>query len=101
MTLTEIKERYPDRVPVYVQKKENSNVPDVPKHKYLVPKCMTMGNFIYIIRKNIKLTSDKALFVFVDNKLVCNTESMEEVYKKYQNEDGFLYTVYSSESTFG
>ena len=101
MSIADLKVKYPDRVPIYVQKKENSDVPDVPKHKYLVPKSMTMGNFIYVIRKNIKLKSDKAMFVFVDNKLVCNTETMESIYNQHHNEDGFLYTIYSSESTFG
>lgn len=96
-----ILEKYPDRVPVYVNKKEGSNVEDITKHKYLVPKDMTMGSFIYVLRKNINLNSSQALFVFVDNLIVSNTEMMGEIYNKYTNEDKFLHVVYSSESTFG
>ena len=94
--------KYPDRVPVYVNKKENSRVNDIEKHKYLVPKDMTMGNFIYVLRKNIKLKSDQALFIFVNNIVVCNSELMSEIYNKhYDKNDKFLHVTYSGENTFG
>jgi GABA(A) receptor-associated protein len=101
MSIDGLKLKYPDRIPVYVKKKENSDIDDVPKPKYLVPKEMTMGNMTYIIRKNIKLTPDKAMFVFVDNKLVPVSQSMGELYNQHKNDDGFLYIIYSAESTFG
>ena len=46
--MDEILKKYPDRVPVYVTKKTGADVEDIAKHKYLVPKDMTMGNFIYV-----------------------------------------------------
>lgn len=99
--MDKILEKYPDRVPVYVNKKEGSNVCDIEKHKYLVPKDMTVGQFIYVLRKNIKLKSNEALFVFINNIIVCNTDLMGEVYNKNKNDDKFLYVIYSSENTFG
>ena len=100
--MEEILKKYPDRVPVYVNKKEGSVVEEIKKHKYLVPKEMTMGNFIYVLRKNIKLNSSQALFVFVDNLIVSNSQMLGEIYTAHKNkEDLFLYVVYSSESTFG
>ena len=94
--------KYPDRVPVYVSKKENSLVNDVEKHKYLVPKDMTMGNFMYVLRKNIKLKSDQALFVFVNNLIACNSDLIGEIYNNYYDKDDkFLHVIYSSENTFG
>jgi len=94
--------KYPDRVPVYVSKKENSLVNDVEKHKYLVPKDMTMGNFMYVLRKNIKLKSDQALFVFVNNLIACNSDLIGEIYNNYYDKDDkFLHVVYSGENTFG
>ena len=101
MCIKEIKLKYPDRVPVYVNKKENNDVPDIPKHKYLVPKDMTLGNFVYILRKNMKLTSDKAIFVFINNKVPPTADMMGTLYNENSHEDGFMYIVYSGESTFG
>jgi len=96
-----ILEKYPDRVPLYVDKKEGSKVNDIPKHKFLVPKDMTIGNFVYILRKHIKLEPSQALFVFIDNKLVSNSEMIGTVYEQKKNNDKFLYVIYSIENTFG
>jgi GABA(A) receptor-associated protein len=96
-----ILEKYTDRVPVYVNKKENSQVDDIERHKYLVPKDMTMANFIYVLRKNIKLDSKQALFVFVNNLIVNNSELMGTIYDQHKSEDHFLYVIYASENTFG
>lgn len=38
-------------------------------HRYLVPADLTVGQFVYVIRKRIKLSAEKAIFIFVDNVL--------------------------------
>ena len=35
--------------------------------RYLVPADLTVGQFIYVIRKRIKLPPERAIFIFVDN----------------------------------
>ncbi|ESQ44014.1 hypothetical protein EUTSA_v10006314mg [Eutrema salsugineum] len=87
-----IREKYPDRVPVIVEKAEKSDIPNIDKKKFLVPADLTIGQFVYVIRKRIQLSAEKAIFIFVDNVLP-PTEKKEE--------DGFLYVTYSGESTFG
>lgn len=37
--------------------------------RYLVPADLTVGQFVYVIRKRIKLSAEKAIFIFVDNVL--------------------------------
>jgi hypothetical protein len=37
--------------------------------RYLVPTDLTVGLFVYVIRKRIKLISEKAIFIFVKNVL--------------------------------
>jgi len=37
--------------------------------RYLVPSDLTIGQFIYVIRKRIKLSPQQAIFVFVNNVL--------------------------------
>jgi GABA(A) receptor-associated protein len=37
--------------------------------RYLVPADLTVGQFIYVVRKRIKLSPEKAIFVFVKNTL--------------------------------
>ena len=93
--------KYPDRVPIIVEAKHNTKLPDLDKHKYLVPKEMTIGQFMYVIRRRLKLKKDQAIFVFVDNKLPVTSELISTVYDNHKNEDGFMYMIYAGESTFG
>ena len=62
---------------------------------------MTMNSFIYVIRNIIKLKSEQALFIIINNELCSSNQNMEDIYNKYKNEDGFLYVEYSGENTFG
>jgi GABA(A) receptor-associated protein len=95
-----IMDKYPDRIPVII-KKANSKDPDIDRTKYLVPKDITFGSFVYIIRQRLKMKPDQALFIFVNNSLVNQTEIMSFVYKKYKSSEGSLNLVYTLESTFG
>jgi len=96
-----IRVKYPDRIPVIAEKSSTSSIPDIDKKKYLVPADLTMGQFVYVIRKRIKLAPDAAIFVFVNNTLPPAQELMAKIYKDQADADGFLYVTYSGESTFG
>ncbi|KAL2483950.1 Autophagy-related protein [Forsythia ovata] len=98
---TRIREKYPDRIPVIVEKAERSDVPNIDKKKYLVPADLTVGQFVYVVRKRIKLSAEKAIFVFVENMLPPTGSLMSTIYEEYKDEDGFLYVTYSGENTFG
>ena len=55
-----IRDKYPDRIPVNVEKAERSDIPNIDKKKYLV------GQFVYVIQKWIisvgnNATSDSVL----------------------------------------
>lgn len=96
-----ILERYPDRIPIIVERHANSSIADIDKKKYLVPNDLTMGQFMYVIRKRIKCPAEQAIFLFVDGILPTTSDIMSTVYNKYKNDDGFLYITYSGENTFG
>ena len=92
--------KYDDRIPVLI-KPGNKITPDVDKYKYLVPNSLTVGEFVSIIRKRIKLGSEKAMFVFTGGVLPPTGSNMYTIYQEHKDEDGFLYLVYSLENTFG
>ncbi|KAJ8633716.1 hypothetical protein MRB53_027052 [Persea americana] len=96
-----IREKYPDRIPVIVEKAERSDIPNIDKKKYLVPSDLTVGQFVYVIRKRIQLSAEKAIFIFVDNVLPPTGALMSTIYDEKKDEDGFLYVTYSGENTFG
>ncbi len=94
--------KFPDRIPIIVQKASKAtDVPSIDKNKFLAPKGMTVGQFLYVVRRRLNLPPEKALFVFVKDMLPTTAELMSNLYYNYRDPDGFLYMHYSSESTFG
>lgn len=99
---TRILKKYPDRIPIIVQRiKNNTDIPDIDKKKYLVPNDLTIGQFIYIIRKRIKLEPEQAIFTYINNIIPPTSSLVSHLYNEQKDEDGFLYIEFSGESTFG
>ncbi|CAN0888655.1 Autophagy-related protein 8i [Linum grandiflorum] len=93
--------KYPDRVPVIAERYCKTDLPQMEKKKYLVPRDMSVGQFIHILSNRLHMTPGKALFVFVNNTLPQTSTTMDSIYESFKDEDGFLYMCYSSEKTFG
>lgn len=73
----------------------------VENDRYLVPVDLTVGQFVYVIRKRIKLRPEKAIFIFVSSVLPPSAALMSSIYEEHRDDDGFLYIQYSGEHTFG
>lgn len=95
--------KYPDRIPVICERhpRASPDCPYIDKHKYLIPMDLTLGQFIYVIRKRMHIPAEKALFLFIEGNIPSNSSLLSQVYREYQDEDGFLYIHYNTENTFG
>lgn len=93
--------KYPDRIPVIIERDKNSKAPPLVKSKYLVPKDITIAQLIYAIRRQIKLDAQQALYFFIKDTLPPTSELIQSMYNQYKEEDGFLYIMYTLENTFG
>ena len=110
-----IRAKHPDRIPVIVHKREgDASLPDIDKRKFLVPSDLTIGQFMYVIRKRIKLAPEQAIFLFVaaatdepgrahaaKGTLPPSAATLQAVYDQHCEDDGFLYMTYSGENVFG
>merc|ERR1739848_79300 len=74
-----IRRKYPDRVPVIVEKSPKARIGDLDKKKYLVPSDLTVGQFYFLISNVIPPTS----------------ATMGSLYQEHHEEDFFLYIAYS------
>ena len=100
---TRILGKFPDRIPIIVEKDPRcKDIPDIDRKKYLVPSDLTMANFMYVIRRRIKLIPEKSLYLFVDEtNMVASSQLISSVYADFASPDKFLYILYAGESTFG
>lgn len=97
----QILSRYPDRIPILIDKSYNSTLPDIKKHKFLVPRDVTVGKFLCEIRKYISLDETQSVFIFVNSSLLSSSGLLATVYKDHKNDDNFLYITYAGENVFG
>lgn len=97
-----IRKKYPTRIPVIVEKDlREKSLPQINRKKYLVPQDLSVGEFMFVIRKRIKLAPEKSIYLFIDGSLQNTSANLCQVYKEHKDKDGFLYILYYGESTFG
>jgi GABA(A) receptor-associated protein len=94
-----IKSLYKDRIPLVIQ--VDKNVPELDKHKFLVPCDITIGQFLTILRNRMELKPDIGIYIFVNKTIPSMTTLIGEIYKEHRDKDEFLYLSLCAESTFG
>ena len=96
-----IREKYPTYIPILVRAKDDKF--KLTKNKYLVGGEITVGQFMFILRKKIpKLRSDEGLYLFINNIIPITSESLNTIYEnKMDNETGMLMITICKENTFG
>jgi len=95
--------KYPERLPIICEKDPRcTDIPDIDRKKYLVPLDLSIANFMYVIRKRIKLRPEKSIYLFVNDRVMpATSQTISLLYQEHANPDGFLYITYAGESTFG
>lgn len=99
-----IRKSHPDRLPIICERGRfcSNSVPKLDKIKYLLPHDLTVGQFVYVIRKRMNISPSQAIFLLAHNRIISNTETIYSVYQQYHDErDNFLYFFYISENVFG
>lgn len=98
-----IMSQYSDRIPVICERSDlaPNDCPFIDKKKYLIPRDLTVGQFIYVIRNRMRIPPEKALFLFIGGTIPPSSIYMDSIYECHKDDDGFLYIVYTFENTFG
>ena len=92
--------KYPGYICVLVKQSKRGDLPPLDKHKYIVPKSLTVGAFLFMIRKRITLPPEKAMYLFIENTLPTSSSLLSEMYTLYGKE-GYLAVTIAAENTFG
>lgn len=99
-----IKAKYPDRLPIICEViKSNDSGITLKKNKFISPKTITIAEYQYVLRsKHINnIDSSKGIYLFINNFLIPVSDTIQSVYERYQDIDGFLYITLATENTFG
>lgn len=100
---TKMLSKYSNKVPVYVSKgTKSNNIDNFGSKKFLADKDMTVCAFINSVKNSLKVNSNTALYLMVNDKeMMVLSVNMGIVYEKYKSDDGFLYITYYGENVFG
>jgi len=98
-----VREKYPDRIPIIIEKDPNSQMKTIDRTKFLVPNDLTAQHLIFIIRKRLELDKNETVFMLVDGKTsIAGETALQEIYEKFKDKsDGYLYIVYTSQLAWG
>jgi len=91
------KARWLEKVPIFCERAERSNVPLLEQQKFFVSHEMTVQTFIKLLEKRIATELNCPIFLFIEgHPITCPEQSMAELYAKHKDDDKFLYVTYSS-----
>ena len=76
-------------------------MPQIDKNKFLVPGDLTVSQFVFVVRKRLALGAEQSLFLFCAGTLPTTGTLLRELYATYADPDGFIYLLYTAESSFG
>jgi GABA(A) receptor-associated protein len=95
-----MKTKHPDRLPIIIEPK-STKIVQIDKRKFMVPKDLMLGQLIYVIRKRLQIHKEQGLFIFTNGTLIPSSYTIQDIYTKNADEDGFLYITYDFENAFG
>src|SRR5438094_2873999 len=90
--------KFPDSVPVVVEVAPGRDPVELTRRKFLVPRDLTAGQFMGVLRRRIKIAPTAALFLLIDRRTPDNkpvgqvmppcAATMGAVYEEHRDENG-------------
>ena len=85
-----------------IEKSTTSQLKNMEQSNFILKKYHTLAQLIHIIRSKIGITEKDSIFIIVGpNVTPPVNKTIDELYEKYADNDGFLYITYCSENCFG
>jgi GABA(A) receptor-associated protein len=69
-------------------------LPLVQRKEYTVSPDTTVSQFLEEVRQELQLKPGKRLVLYANNERQAKSAQMDDIYDRYRDDDGFLYTKY-------
>jgi GABA(A) receptor-associated protein len=91
--------KHPDRIPVIIKCRGNRIDDELKKRKYLVPRTLTISEFMLKLHPCLPARKNRALFLFSEknNVLLCGSQSIGAL----ETTNGAVVLVLCEENAFG
>ncbi|CAD2217646.1 hypothetical protein AGDE_03902 [Angomonas deanei] len=89
-------EKSPDAIAVVVEYPEAEEA-----KKFCVPPRMVMSSLVSHIQQRLSLDPTEAIFAYVGDTVAPPVALLQDLYKEYKDEDGFLYVKIKKEVAYG
>lgn len=91
-----LRKKYPNCRPIIIKSDEK-----LLKTKIIIDKDWEVRKLMSYIRTNNKLKSHQAYFFFAGDKLLIQSDTINDLFIRHATDNGFLYITVRKESTFG
>ena len=93
--------RYEEKIFIILKSSKNSKLPKF-SEMIAVKKTNRFYQILKKFRKKINLKKEQGIFFFTNNDIILSGNfSIQNIYDKYKNKDGFLYIQVSTVEEFG
>ena len=94
-----IRNGFPGKIPIILEKDPKSNIPKCEKNKYLIPNNTTVSQFIIMIKQRTNFPNNDGFFLLANGRdLLDNNSDLSDIYKRYKDpEDSLLYIAYTNQ----
>lgn len=94
--------KYSNRFPIIVEPVKNSGLSPLKNFKYAVEGDLSVCKFWTLVRKNIEISAEQAIFGYAGNELISGSmKTIAQIYQQHADEDRHLYIYFTVENTFG
>jgi GABA(A) receptor-associated protein len=82
----EIIKKYPDKVPIILERAPNSDINIITSEKYVIPGCFDGNQLLYSLQYKLPKNSNQSLFLLIEGKITFDLKTkLIDLYNKYKN----------------
>lgn len=102
-TVKRIRKRHPDKFVLILEAPGFILDTQRKRHyiKFLAPFQMSVGEFLYKLRKNIRLYPEETVYLYVNNEIPMTSSLLSDVYRTHMSPDFHLYMKVEKQAVFG